>query len=283
MHIFANQMQKVSLIISVYKKVKELELIFYALTIQSFKDFEVIIAEDGMNEDMRYLIDKWRSPDKFSIKHITQKDIGFRKNKILNECVRNSETEYLIFFDGDCIPHSDFVKAHFENKEENTVLCGRRVNLTKKISEKVTKEFILNKEYEKLKLSEVIYSSLNKGKNEFNFNIEEGIIIKNRSVRNIVTNKDEHILGCNFSIPKELLLKINGFDENYEGPGLGEDSDIEFRLRLIDSKFRSVRNLAVQYHLYHPKTIEEEKNMEYFNEVKKLKVFFCKNGLEKIK
>ncbi|MFZ1322665.1 MAG: glycosyltransferase [Ignavibacteria bacterium] len=275
-------MHKVTLIISVYNKIKELELIFYALSIQSFQDFGIIIAEDGMNENMKTLIDKWRSLDKFTLKHITQEDIGFRKNRILNESIRNSETDFLIFFDGDCIPHSDFVKSHFENKTENTVLCGRRVNLTKKISEKITKETILNKEYEKLKLGEVIYSTLNKGKNEFNFNIEEGIIIKNRSVRNIVTNQDEHILGCNFSIPKDLLIKINGFDENYEGPGLGEDSDIEFRLRLIDAKFRSVRNLAVQYHLYHPKTVEEEKNMEYFNEVKKKNEFFCKNGLEKI-
>ena len=283
MHIFANQMQKVTLIISVYNKVKELELIFYALSIQSFKDFEVIIAEDGMNENMKILIDKWRPVFKFPVKHLTQEDAGFRKNKILNEAIRNSTTDQLIFFDGDCIPHSDFVKEHFENRTENTVLCGRRVNLTKKISEKITKETILNKEYEKLKLGEIIYSTFNKGKNEFNFNIEEGIIIKNRSFRNIVTNQDEHILGCNFSIPKELLTKINGFDENYKGPGLGEDSDIEYRLRLINAKFRSVRNLAVQYHMYHPKTLEEEKNMEYFNEVKKNNIFFCKNGLEKIK
>ena len=282
MHIFANQMHKVTLIISVYNKVKELELIFHALSIQSFKDFEVIIAEDGMNEEMRSLINKWKSSDNFPVKHLTQEDIGFRKNRILNGSIRNASSDHLIFFDGDCIPHSDFVKAHFENRAEKTVLCGRRVNLTKKISEKITKESILNKEYEKFKLSEVIYSSLNKGKNEFNFNIEEGIIIKNRSVRNIVTNQDEHILGCNFSIPKELLIKINGFNENYEGPGLGEDSDIEFRLRLINAKFISVRNLAVQYHMYHPKTIEEEKNMEYFNDIKKKKEFFCRNGLEKI-
>ncbi|MBK6538350.1 MAG: hypothetical protein IPG09_11470 [Ignavibacteria bacterium] len=80
---------------------------------------------------------------------------------------------------------------------------------------------------------------------------------------------------------KALLEKINGFDENYEGPGLGEDSDIEYRLRLAGAEFRSVRNLAVQYHLYHPKTKEDEKNMKYFTEVKQSKNYFCKNGLVK--
>jgi len=281
-------MHYTSIIISVYNKIYELELIFYALSVQSYKFFEIIIAEDGMNADMKKLINDWQNKNKFPIKHLTQEDKGFRKNKILNEAIRNASTDYLIFFDGDCIPHSGFVKAHFENKEENTVLCGRRVNLTKNISSKIKKENILNLDYQKLKISEVIYSALNKNKSEdkngYNFNAEEAIIYKNKILRNIITNNDEHILGCNFSIPKDLLKKINGFDENYEGPGLGEDSDIEYRLRtgVQNAKFKSVRNLAVQYHIYHTKTIEEEENMKYFNSVKSKKEFFCRNGLIKV-
>ncbi|MEO8666827.1 MAG: galactosyltransferase-related protein, partial [Ignavibacteria bacterium] len=190
---------------------------------------------------------------------------------------RNSSTGYLIFIDGDCVPHTDFISAHIENNEYNTVLCGRRVNLTKKISERISKENILNLDYQKVKFSEVLFSSMNKDK--INFNIEEAFIYKNKAIRKVLTNEDEHILGCNFSIPKKLLEKINGFDENYEGPGLGEDSDIEFRLRLIEAKFKSVRNLAVQYHLYHKKTIEEPKNMLYFNKAKERGEFFCSKGL----
>lgn len=275
-------MPDISIIISVYNKVRELDLILHALSVQSCRNFEVIIAEDGRNENMKSIADEWKLKNTFfPLKHITQEDKGFRKNRILNEAVRNSSSEYLLFFDGDCIPHSDFVKAHFENRQEKTVLCGRRVNLTKSASEKISIESILNLEYQKIKLSEVIFSSLNRSKSKFNFNIEEAFVIKNKLARKITENSDEHILGCNFSIPKVLLEKINGFDENYEGPGLGEDSDIEFRLRLLNSKFKSVRNLAVQYHLYHPKTIEEERNMKYFISVKEKKEFFCRNGLVK--
>ncbi len=275
-------MRKVSIIISVYNKTRELELILYALSVQSFKEFEVIIAEDGRDAGMEEFIGNRKREFEFPVIHLTQDDIGFRKNKILNEAIRRSTSEYLIFFDGDCIPHSDFVKSHYENKVENTVLCGRRVNLTKKISESLTKESILNRDYEKIRIADAIFSTLNRDKRDFNFNIEEGIMIKNPSLRKALTNEDEHILGCNFSIPKNLLIRINGFDENYEGPGLGEDSDIEYRLRLINAKFKSVRNLAVQYHMYHPKTIEEEMNMKYFKQVKERKEFYCRNGLEKV-
>jgi glycosyltransferase involved in cell wall biosynthesis len=269
-----------SLIISVYKKTRELELILYALSIQSYKNFEVIIAEDGRDDNVKKLTESWRSKNIFPIIHLDQEDKGFRKNKILNEAIRKSNTGYLVFIDGDCIPHPEFIESHVMNRSPGTVLCGRRVNLTKKISDEINKEMIVSRSYTKFKVSDVIFSALNRDK--INFNIEEGLKIKNTSVRKLITNEDEHILGCNFSISKELIEGINGFDENYTGPGLGEDSDIEFRLRLIDAKFRSVRNLAILYHLYHGKTIEAKENMEYFLEVKKRKEYFCKNGLTKI-
>ncbi len=274
-------MVKCTLIISVYEKVKELELIFYALTVQTFHDFEVIVAEDGTSPSIKKMIETWKSKDLFKITHLSQENRGFRKNKILNEAIRNSSTNYLIFTDGDCIPHPKFIKAHYMNRKNNTVLCGRRVNYGKNISQRITKESIVSLDYKKINLFEVIYSSLNRHVDNFNFNIEEAFIFKNDILRKLFTNEDEHIMGCNFSIHKNLLIRINGFDENYEGPGIGEDSDIEFRLRLTGVAFASVRNLAVQFHIYHEKTFEEPANRDYFSDVKKRKVFFCQNGLVK--
>ncbi len=77
-------MHKASLIISVYNKVKELEFIFHALSLQSEKDFEVIIAEDGKNAEMQMLVTEWKLKNLFTVIHIAQEDKGFRKNKILN-------------------------------------------------------------------------------------------------------------------------------------------------------------------------------------------------------
>ena len=51
-------MNKASLIISVYNNIRNLELIFNALTIQTFKDFEVIISDDGSSEEMKNFISK---------------------------------------------------------------------------------------------------------------------------------------------------------------------------------------------------------------------------------
>ncbi len=276
-------MSDATLVISVYDKGRELDLIFHALTKQDYSStkFEIIIAEDGENAKVSELVERWQSKRQLNIRHITQEDKGFRKNKILNKAIMASASPYLIFIDGDCLPHPEFISAHISNIEPNTVLCGRRVNLTEKASSRLSVDSITSLQYHKTSFGNVLFSALNRDKPGFGYNAEEGFIIKSESARKILMNKDEHILGCNFSIHKVMLERINGFDENYEGPGLGEDSDIEYRLRLTGAKFKSVRNLAVVYHLYHPRTIEQQENMEYFNKVKSQSNFFCKNGLVK--
>lgn len=273
-------MKKVSLIISVYNNIRALELILNALTIQDERNFELLIADDGSGDDMHMFISEFRAKSDLDITHIYQEDIGFRKTKILNSAIKHASTDYLIFIDGDCIPHSRFISQHSANREADTVLCGRRVNLSKKISDSITVEKVLSKDFEGKKLSHIIDSFRSKStRSTF---VEEGIFLKNKTLRKLVLKDEPHILGCNFSLHKKTIEKINGFDENYNGPGIGEDSDIEYRLRLAEVKFKSIRNLAILFHLYHLQTSESTMNMKYFENVTERKVYFCDNGLEKV-
>lgn len=273
-------MKSITLILSVYKKVRELGILFSALTRQTHKNFDVIIADDGSGEGMEKFIENNKSRFNYNIKYITQEDLGFRKNKILNQAVTTSNSDYLIFLDSDCIPHKDFIKAHYENSEMNTVLVGRRVHLNKKLSDMLSEEFVVTDEFDGFYLKALGKSI---GFKNAVSTAEEGIVLKNKLIRKAISRKNLHIVGCNFSVSKELLLKINGFDKNYVGAGIGEDSDIEYRLGLINADFKSVRNLAVVFHMYHPKTTESNSNYEYFHKNVKLKrEFYCKNGIIKV-
>lgn len=269
-----------SLIISVYKKIQELNLIFQALKLQSYNDFEVIVADDGSGKEMENFVNDIKEKTDLKINFITQEDKGFRKTKILNKAINISNSDYLIFIDGDCIPHRNFIKNHILNKEENTVLYGRRVMLGKKISEEIKSRKIPIEKLSSIKFKLLLDSFK---KDEPSYHIEESFIIKNKLLREIYKFKSNHLSGCNYSLPKSLIEKINGFDENYIGPGIGEDSDIEHRLRQIGVKFKSVRNLAVVYHLHHPKTTPSPKNITYFHSVILSNEYYCKNGLKQIK
>jgi hypothetical protein len=76
-------------------------------------------------------------------------------------------------------------------------------------------------------------------------------------------------------------MRINGFDERYEAPGIGEDTDIQFRLELQGVRVKSLNQMAVQYHLFHPVQKRSEKNQKIFEEVKKNNVFHTSYGIVK--
>ncbi|MBK7378924.1 MAG: glycosyltransferase [Ignavibacteriales bacterium] len=265
---------EVSLIISFYNRIDFLKLVFAGLKRQTFKNFEVIIADDGSKEEVVNEIEKLSREINFPIAHIWQEDKGFRKNKILNQAIVNSNSTYLIFIDGDCIPHRDFISEHFSHRQLNICLTGRRVNLSQKLSEslstKKVKEGILENQFFLLKDGLLGKST----------DVEKGFFIRNKFLRKYFNKKKRGLLGCNFSIYKNDLLIINGFDERYIAPSIGEDSDVQFRLELAGVRVRSLNNIAVQYHLYHklqPRPIE---NLRLFETVKTEKQAFSKFGIK---
>jgi len=265
---------EVSLILSFYNRIDFLKLVFAGLQRQTFKNFEVLIADDGSSEEIVNDIEKLSCEINFPIAHIWQEDKGFRKNKILNQAIINSNSPYLIFIDGDCIPHRDFIAEHFSSRQLNTCLTGRRVNLSQKLSESLSsqkvKEGILENHFFLLKDGLLGKST----------DVEKGFFIRNKFLRKYFNKKKRGLLGCNFSIHKNDLLVINGFDERYTAPSIGEDTDIQFRLELAGGSIRSLNNIAVQYHLYHKPQPRPIENLKLFETVKTEKQAFTKFGIK---
>jgi glycosyltransferase involved in cell wall biosynthesis len=239
---------------------------------QSFAEFEVIIADDGSTEQNQAWIKKIIHTKKFPVNHIWHEDLGWRKTTILNKAVKASQSDYLIFIDGDCIPHKHFVREHMKNKESGIILSGRRLNLSKEFSESLTARSISKGFLEKNILLWLWHGIQKKTRHA-----EKGLYLP--LLRPFLKLKSKELLGCNFSIYKDDLYRINGFDERYMAPTFGEDTDIEYRARLLGIKIKSVRNLAVQYHLYHKLLDRKNENQKIFEETKKNKAAFTSYGL----
>ncbi len=263
----------VSIIISFYKRIDYLKLVLAGFEKQSFKNFEILIADDGSDEIIVQQVKSLSDKFFFEVKHLWQEDKGFRKNRILNRAIVSASYDFLIFIDGDCIPHHEFVKEHMFYKKELTCNTGRRVNLSEKITMKLTPEKVRSGYLEK-KLKLVIDGI--SGKSSY---IEKGFYIRNNYLREYLNKKSRGLIGCNFSINKVDMIKINGFDERYEAPSIGEDSDIQFRLEMNGVKIKSLNNIAVQYHLYHELQERHQKNLELFEEVRKSGLAFTPFGI----
>ena len=271
-----NSQPMLTLVIAVYNNARALQYIFSALARQSFPSFEVIVADDGSGRSLADVVNRAKQSMPYRIKHLWHADKGWRKNTMLNYAVMEASTEYLIFFDGDCIPGEHFVEDHFMNREKGKVLLGRRVEHGKRWADSLTNEKIVSGEFERYRLAD-----LTDAVTGTSVRLEHGVRVTNSFLRSF-TEKSTGMLGCNFSTFKEHLTAVNGFDESYDGPGFGEDTDIFYRLNRIGVSGRSIRNLAIQYHLWHPFTKVPDRNRIRFEDSMKRSDPRCVNGLEKL-
>jgi glycosyltransferase involved in cell wall biosynthesis len=270
---------KISVIIAIYKDTQSLDLILQSLTNQTYEEnFEIVIAEDGENSEVKAFLDALSYKN---ILHTTQEDLSWRKNESLNNAIKNSTGELLIFLDGDCIPYSNLVENYALNASKKTVLCGRRVELGESYSKNLRDKSISIQEIENSYLKH--YLNMRKDKTR---HYEEGIKLNTFFYKLKYRNKASHILGCNFALNRKDILDINGFNEDYKTASVGEDTDIEYRLKLNDCVMKPTRNLTNVVHLYHKITYDQVANNNsslVFNEVKKKQEIYCKNGIKKEK
>lgn len=267
---------KITIIISVYKNIKALKIILEALQMQTKQVDEIIISEDGNSEEMQNFI---QSIAYNNLIHLTQEDVGWRKNKALNRAIVQASGDYLVFIDGDVVPHKRFIEGHYSCSEQQHVCVGKRSELGQEYSQKIYDNTLRVEDISSNYFKWIF--SLHKDKVH---HYEDGIysplinkVTKNRKIR--------HIIGCNFSCYKDDIISINGFNEDFILPSEGEDVDITWRFRGIGIEMKSCRYIANIYHLWHKKNFGENEgsiNRELMYTNMQNKEYICFNGIKKL-
>ena len=269
---------KASIIISVYNRFDFLELVLAGLETQTDQDFEVIISDDGSNEQFGAQLQQLCQILPLQIRHNWHPDDGFRKNQILNSSIRLALGAQLIFLDGDCIPHPAFVAEHLALGGAGRCLAGRRIDISDRLTRQLTpakvKQGILQNPF-------TIAGQLAGFLTRRTFHFMNGFYVTIPLLRGYFNRKERGLLGANFSVMKADLLAINGFDERYTAPTFGEDSDVEFRLRLLGVKIIPVLNIAVTYHCFHKLLPRPEVSKALYEQVVLDKIAFTPYGLVK--
>lgn len=268
----------VSLIISVYKDVASLRTVLEGLKFQTWRDYQVVISEDGESGEMRNFLHGYAHEG--PLLHLTQPDVGWRKNQALNRAIQRAAGDYLIFIDGDCVLHHRFIENHVRFSGKRKILAGKRVKLGPAFSamfrEGISDLPALERKVEKEK------RAMRKDGAKF---YEEAFYIDPDGFLSFIPKlrKMHQLKGCNMSFYREDIEAINGFDEDYQLPAIGEDIDLTWRFRGLGYELFSLRNLAVQYHLYHKENWSDQSvNLQLMEEKMGLRQYVCRNGLKKI-
>lgn len=269
--MFQSSILTAALIITTYNRPDALALTLKSVLAQSKMPDEVIIADDGSTIETKALIDSFRTQLNIPLKHVWQKDEGFRVAKIRNKAIKVSNSAYILFTDGDMILHSKFVESHLQFSKAHQFCFGHRVLLNQTTTIKAI-------EYQKIDFS--IFSN---GITNRHYALHQPILAKTLSKNR--RNADK-VRTCNFACWKSDAEKVNGFNEDFIGWGK-EDAEFAQRLLNADVQALDIKFSAVAFHLDHQEnfkkadeTIFEQNNAIYKNTIEK-RLTFCKNGLVK--
>ncbi|MBK42618.1 MAG: glycosyl transferase family 2 [Flavobacteriaceae bacterium] len=252
----------ISVIISTYNNPKWLEKVLWSYKFQSFRNFEILVADDGSSKETKDLIEVFKAKKFFSIKHVWHEDNGFRKTKILNKAILESSSEYLLFTDGDCIARDDFIQQHIDNRGRGVFLSGGYFKLPQNISNIISKIDIKSKNCFDLKWLR---------RNGLKYSIKN-LKLKARGcftvlLNNLTTTKPTWN-GHNSSGWKSDILNVNGFDERMQYGG--EDRELGERMANNGIIPKQIRYSAICIHLYHDRGYVKDEMIEFNKNVRRI-------------
>ncbi|MER3317678.1 MAG: glycosyltransferase family 2 protein [Allomuricauda sp.] len=277
MNLEEKERPKISVIVSTYNAEDWLKKVLWGFNCQIFKDFEVVIADDGSGPKTKELLEEMSKKVFYNIVHVWQEDDGFQKSRILNKAVEACNAEYIIMTDGDCIPREDFVEVHYINKEPGFFISGGYYMLPMNISKMITLEDI-----EKQNCFSIHWLKEQGIPKTFKNNklTANGIVSK---LLNMFTPTNASWNGHNSSGWKKDILNVNGFDERMQYGG--QDRELGERLFNFGIKSKQLRYSAVCVHLDHKrgyKTPESiAKNQAIRKETRSNKLVWTHYGITK--
>ncbi len=242
-----------SVIISTYNAIDWLEKTLVGFTMQTYRDFEIIIADDGSKSETKDFIDAFKLKTDISIIHVWHEDNGFQKSEILNKALLACNSDYVIMTDGDCIPRKDFVEQHVKYKEIGYFLSGGYHMLPLSTSKAIS-----NSDIEQENCFDVKWL-LERGmpKSFKNNKIDSGAL--QEKFLNFITPTKPTWNGHNASGWKKDILAVNGFDERMQYGG--QDRELGERLVNLGIKGKQIRYSAICLHLDHPRGYKNQESI----------------------
>lgn len=235
----------VGVVFTTYNRPLDLERVLAGYARQSHERFEIVIADDGSGPETRECIERARREWNLNIRHVWHEDIGFRKCRILNRAIVETGADYLIFTDGDCIPHPGFIAGHVALAQPGHFISGGCVRLGAAATQAITARDVLD--------GNVFDSRWLQSRGETSLNLRKLLFSSPpwHTVMNTITTTRPTWNGHNASTWREEVLAVNGFDERLGYGGL--DREFGERLERCGMKGIQARYSLVCLHLDHPR------------------------------
>ena len=234
----------ISVIVSTYNREDALEVVLRALSRQSDRNFEIVVADDGSGPATARVVRDWAARNPVPIKHVWHDDRGFRLAEIRNRGIRASSGAYIVFLDGDCIARRDFVAKHRRLAEPRWFVTGTRILLSRELTDRILHEGL---EPELWGLARFMAHRL---RHHFN-RVAPLLALRLGPMRKLMAHRWRGARGSNMAFWRADLERVGGFDTSFSGWGR-EDSDIFIRMIRAGVRRKDGRFASGVLHLWHP-------------------------------
>lgn len=246
-----------------YNQLPILKLILKSLEDQPFKDFEIIVCDDGSSDGTleyftehptrTYLTETERDGEVFieigwgnGYKYFWQEDKGFRLARSKNNGIKASSGDYFISLEADVIPNKNLLVEYNLWAKPNTVLFGVRHDIEG-----------VPETHDSAVLDEKIVAR--------DFRMEDLKLMFKEYIT--VHNPWRFCSGCNFLIPTDKIKEIAGWNENFKHYGI-DDYEVCARLYKAGCKFLPVFG-AYGYHIKHELRATSDENRKLLEEAER--------------
>lgn len=233
-----------SVIVSTYNSPEWLEKALWGYESQRYRDFELIVADDGSTGTTARLLGSHCARG-LPVRHVWQEDDGFRKSRILNKATAAARADYLVFSDGDCIPRADFLEAHAALARPGRFLSGGYVKLPMPASRAIARADVES--------GRAFSPGWMRASGGLNLRRLAKLAVPpaGASTADLLTTTRATWNGHNASGWRRDILAANGFDERMQYGG--QDRELGERLENAGIRGRQIRYRAVCVHLDHPR------------------------------
>lgn len=234
---------RIAFVVLTYNRSDALLAVLRALAPQCRPHDVVVVADDGSREEHVRALREQIPAFRCTVRHVWHPDVGFTAARARNLGAASANADYLVFLDGDCIPHARFVQMHRELAEPGAFVNGSRVLL----NERLTGDVLAGRvDLQALPLSGWLRLRARGDVNKLG-HLVQWPGMPGRRVRKFHWRG---IRSCNFGLWYRDFEAVNGFDESFSGWG-HEDADLVLRLHKR-GLIRKNGHLATEvFHLWH--------------------------------
>jgi len=246
----------ISVVLTTYNRSDALAVVLAALQLQTDKDFEVVIADDGSQPAHRARIREAANRCSFALAYVWHPDVGFTVARARNLGVAQSRGSYLILLDGDCVPDVDFIAQHRRLMQTGFLVNGSRCLLSPDFTQRVLGGSV-----------DIVGRSwqywLQQWRTGYASKIAPRLRVPDVGMRIESDFRWHGIRSCNMGLWRSDFEVVNGFDSSFQGWG-HEDADLVLRMFHAGIRRKNGVFATEVFHLWHE---EASRNRASANEV----------------